>query len=67
MPPRGGPVELQPRVDRGEVVVRTDLHGAVGAVDDGDPDALPPRVQRDPVLGGDDLSRTHGSSLGKRD
>src|SRR5690606_806353 len=63
VPPGGGTVEVQRGVHRGEVVVGADLHGAVGAVDDGDSDAFPPRVERDRFFGGDDFSRTHGSSL----
>ena len=57
---RGGAVEIERRVDLGEMVVAAHLHGAVAGVDDGQGDRAAAFVQRDLALGGEDFPRNHG-------
>src|SRR5690606_24616509 len=62
--PVGGlPVEAQPRVGGGEVVVGADLHGPVRGVHDPQRHPRPAGVQRDGVAGVYVLARDHGIGL----
>src|SRR5690606_29216279 len=53
-------VEVQAGIGLGEVVVGTDLDGAVGGVEDGEAGDLAALVVCDRVLGVEDLSGNHG-------